>query len=43
VFLRPAIESLGERGGLATARWQVLLEHEDDYDVAFGCEVWSPA
>jgi hypothetical protein len=39
VFLRPAVENLGERGGLATARWQVLLEHEYEHDVSFGREV----
>jgi hypothetical protein len=39
VLLRPAVESLGERGGLATACGQVLLEHEHQDDVALGGEV----
>jgi hypothetical protein len=39
VLLRPAVENLGERGGLSTARWEILLEHEHEYDVAFGGEV----
>ncbi len=39
VLLCPTVENLGERGGLATARGQVLLEHEYERDVAFGGEV----
>src|SRR5215472_9942811 len=39
VLLRPAVESLRKRGGLSAARWEVLLEHEHEYDVAFGSEV----
>ena len=39
VLLRPAVENLRERGGLSTAGWEVLLEHEHQYDVAFGSEV----
>lgn len=36
---RPAVENLGERGGLATSRGQILLKHEHEHDVAFGSEV----
>jgi hypothetical protein len=39
MLLRPAVENLGERGGLSTARWEILLEHEHEYDVAFRGEV----
>jgi hypothetical protein len=39
MVLRPSVEKLGERGGLTTARGQVLLEHEHENDVAFGGEV----
>jgi hypothetical protein len=38
VLLRPAVDNLRERGGLSTARWEVLLEHEHQYDVAFGIQ-----
>src|SRR5271165_3874381 len=39
MLLRPAVENLRERGGLSASRWQVLLQHEHQYDVAFGGEV----
>ena len=39
VPLRPAVENLGERGGLSSSGWQVLLQPEQKHDVAFGGEV----
>ena len=35
----PPVENLGKGGSLATARGQVLLEHEYEHDIAFGGEV----
>lgn len=39
MLLRPAIENFGERRGLAATSRQVLLQHEYQRDVPFGCEV----
>src|SRR5262249_8640401 len=39
MILCPAVENLGERGGLPTSGGQVLLQHEHQYDIAFGGEV----
>ena len=38
VGLCPLVESPRERGGLPTACWQILLQHEDEHDVAFDGE-----
>ena len=37
--LCPAVEDLRQRGGLPSSRWQVLLQHEYQDDVAFRREV----
>jgi len=39
MILCPAVENLGERGGLPTSGGQVLLQHEYEHDIAFGGEV----
>src|SRR5271166_238795 len=39
VILGPAVESLGEGGGLPAPRGQVLLQHEHEHHIAFGREV----
>ena len=39
MVLRPSVENLGERGGLATACGQVLLWYEYEHHIAFSGEV----